>query len=42
MLPEFNGIHGTSTMLSDGATQRVRLLTKIKQVLLVLHVNSCI
>lgn len=30
MLPEFNGIHGISTMLSDGAVQRLRLLIKIK------------
>lgn len=42
MLPEFNGIHGISTMLSDGAVQRVRLLIKPKRVVLVLHVNSCI
>lgn len=27
-LPEFNGIHGTCTMLSNGAVQRVRLLIK--------------
>lgn len=42
MLPEFNGIHGISTMLSDGAVQRLRLLIKIKWVVLVLHVNCCI